>query len=200
MFYFSLMSYITTLFTYCLTTLFFLVTLSGVSFASGAAFASESAIVPVYIEIPAGSIDKWEFNKTIGELELDRQIRFIGYPGNYGFIPHTLSNKDTGGDGDPLDVLILGAPLLNNTTYTARIIGVLHLLDRGEKDDKFIAVLPDGVFSDIHSLSQLNASYPGITDIIETWFTHYKGDGVCQALGYDDVTNALKTLQLYSTP
>ena len=66
------------------------------------------------IEIPTGTTAKWEVVKPSGELrwEFDqgrpRVVRYLGYPGNYGMIPRTLLPKEEGGDGDPLDVVVLG--------------------------------------------------------------------------------------------
>ena len=68
------------------------------------------------IEIPAGTIKKYELNKTNGQLEIDsvddqpRLIEYLGYPANYGMIPQTILPKNKGGDGDPLDIITIGPP------------------------------------------------------------------------------------------
>ena len=93
--------------------------------------------VTAIIEIPRGSRNKYELDKTTGSLKLDRVLySAVHYPGDYGFIPRTLHE-----DNDPLDILIR----INEATFPgcqidARPIGVLRMLDRGEPDDKILAV------------------------------------------------------------
>lgn len=158
------------------------------------------ALVNAYIEISAGSIEKWELNKNSGKLErelidgLPRTVSYLGYPGNYGMIPNTLLSKEDGGDGDPLDVLVLGNAVPNNSQLPSRIIGVLKLLDRSEQDDKLIAIDPDGPFSSIKNIEELNNYFPGVTEIIETWFVNYKGPGKMKSQGYGSMDEALDIL------
>ena len=74
----------------------------------------ENQWVNMIVEIPTGTNEKWEVNKTSGFIERDsingepRTIQYLSYPGNYGFIPQTLLSKKEGGDGDPLDILVIG--------------------------------------------------------------------------------------------
>lgn len=156
--------------------------------------------VNVVVEIPAGSRDKWEVAKDEGDLRWEfsdgkpRVVNYLAYPGNYGMIPQTLLPKNLGGDGDPLDVIILGSAISRGDVVTAKIIGVLKLLDDGEQDDKLIAVRPIDQLGAVNNLSELKNKYPGITDILETWFTHYKGKGRIQSLGFDDVDKAKEIL------
>ena len=104
--------------------------------------------IRVVVEIPTGTNAKWEVDKTDGSLKWEVQngkpriVKYLPYPGNYGLVPQTLHSSVLGGDGDPLDVLILGSSLPRGSIVEARLIGVLKLLDRGEQDDKLIAVLP----------------------------------------------------------
>ena len=89
------------------------------------------------IEIPKGSKAKYELDKETGLLKLDR-ILFTStvYPANYGFIPRTLAD-----DGDPLDVLVLGAdPIYPMTLVTCFPIGVIKMVDDGQADEKIIAI------------------------------------------------------------
>ncbi|HVZ77310.1 MAG TPA: inorganic diphosphatase [Gemmatimonadaceae bacterium] len=89
------------------------------------------------IEIPQGSRNKYELDKASGLIKLDRVLySAVHYPADYGFIPRTLHD-----DGDPMDVLVL----LKEQTFPGcmidvRPIGALHMLDRGEPDDKIVAV------------------------------------------------------------
>lgn len=72
--------------------------------------------VNAVVEIPAGTLDKWELSKSNGQVEWEtvndvpRVVNYLGYPGNYGMIPRTLLPKDDEGDADPLDILVLGPP------------------------------------------------------------------------------------------
>jgi inorganic pyrophosphatase len=94
-------------------------------------------IVNGIIEIPKGNRAKYELDKDSGLLKLDRVLySSVYYPANYGFIPQTL-----GEDKDPLDILILSQiEVVPLCIVSARIIGVMRMLDNGEADDKIIAV------------------------------------------------------------
>ena len=88
------------------------------------------------IEIPAGSIHKYEQDKSTGELVLDRPLN-QPVPHNYGFIPGTLCD-----DGDALDVFVLtDTPIYPLSKVKVNIIGVLKCTDNGKSDDKIIATL-----------------------------------------------------------
>ena len=118
--------------------------------------------VNAIIEIPAGTMDKWELDKLSGELRWElvdnkpRIIDYIGYPGNYGMIPRTLLPKENGGDGDPLDIIVLGPPVKRGSILKCKIIGVLFLSDRGEQDDKLIAVSINSPLYLINDIADLN--------------------------------------------
>ena len=151
-------------------------------------FKNVSALNPdqsvnVIIEIPTGTTAKYELNKKTYVLEIDsvngqpRHIEYLGYPGNYGMIPKTISSKQLGGDGDPLDVLILGPSKKKGSVQKVRIIGVLELLDNGEQDDKLIAVLPESHWGKVQTIEELDQYYPGSKTIIATFFENYKGKG-----------------------
>jgi len=160
----------------------------------------DNANLNVVIEIPTGTIDKWEVNKETGNLKWElrngkpRKINYLGYPGNYGMIPCTLLPKDLGGDGDPLDVIVLGPSAERGSVVKTQLIGVLRLLDRGEQDDKLIAVMSDSPFDKVTSLQELNQSFTGISTIIETFFTNYKGPNKMKSLGFGNKKEAEKIL------
>jgi inorganic pyrophosphatase len=92
------------------------------------------------IEIPKGSKVKYELDKATGLLWVDRVLHSaVHYPANYGFLPRTYC-----GDGDPLDVLVLGQePVVPLCILRARAIGVLTMSDEKGPDDKIIAVHVD---------------------------------------------------------
>jgi inorganic pyrophosphatase len=93
--------------------------------------------VNAVIEIPQGSRAKYEIDKESGLLRLDRIIySSFYYPCNYGFIPQTY-----GGDKDPLDILVLTSlPVTPLCLMTAKVVGVMQMVDSGDADDKIIAV------------------------------------------------------------
>jgi len=161
------------------------------------------------IEIPAGTIQKWEVYKD-GRLHWDikhgevRYVDYIPYPGNYGMIPQTMA-----GDGDPVDVVILGPARPRGTVAKVRIIGVMKALDGHEQDDKFLAVFHPSELSDlekerthlheVENLEELNTKYPGVASIMQTWFEGYKrkksGKPKMKVLGFESVDGALNMLQ-----
>src|SRR3990170_5399480 len=95
------------------------------------------AFVNGLIEIPRGSRAKYEIDKESGLIKLDRVIyASMYYPLNYGFIPQTL-----GEDGDPLDIVVLTqVSVVPLCMIPSKVIGVMQMVDRGEGDEKIIAV------------------------------------------------------------
>jgi len=81
---------------------------------------------------------EWEFKS-----EKPRFVSYLAYPGHHGTVPGTLLPEHQGGDGDPLDVIVVGPAVPRGSVVTARLLGGLRLMDRGEQDDKLIAVQPD---------------------------------------------------------
>ncbi|KAJ8444404.1 hypothetical protein Cgig2_026608 [Carnegiea gigantea] len=92
------------------------------------------------VEITKGSKVKYELDKKTGLIKVDRILySSVVYPHNYGFIPRTLCE-----DGDPMDVLVLmQEPVIPGCFLRARAIGLMPMIDQGEKDDKIIAVCAD---------------------------------------------------------
>ncbi len=105
------------------------------------------------IEIPKGTRAKYEIDKVSGLLKLDRVLySSVYYPANYGFIPRTLCE-----DKDPLDILVLSqlefVPLC---LVSAKVIGVMRMVDQGDADDKIIAVCAgDPSVNHIQDISEL---------------------------------------------
>ncbi|MFT6137905.1 MAG: inorganic pyrophosphatase [Vicingaceae bacterium] len=163
---------------------------------------SREVWVTMLVEIPAGTVDKYELNKTNSQIERDsidgepRTINYLGYPANYGMIRETVLPYELGGDGDPLDIISIGPPAKIGETIDSKIIGVLKLKDNGEQDDKLIGINRNSSLSGVNSLQELDEKYPGISTIIETWFTYYKGKGMMVSSGYKDKNTAEK---IYST-
>jgi inorganic pyrophosphatase len=113
--------------------------------------------VTAVIEIPRGSRNKYELDKKTGQFRLDRVLfSAVHYPGDYGLIPRTLHE-----DGDPLDILVsINEPTFPGCQIDCRPLGVLKLLDRGEPDDKIIAVPShDPFYSDFFDIADLPQHY-----------------------------------------
>jgi inorganic pyrophosphatase len=128
--------------------------------------------VNVIVEVPVGGQPiKYEMDKEAGTLVVDRFLYTpMSYPGNYGFVPHTLSE-----DGDPIDVLIANTrPLVPGCVINVRPIGVLVMEDNAGKDEKVLAVPSPKLtkrYENIHEFSEL----PEITlQQIQHFFEHYK--------------------------
>jgi inorganic pyrophosphatase len=161
----------------------------------------DGGLVTAVVEIPAGTVEKWEVKREDGVMRWDikdgqpRQVKYLGYPCNYGMVPRTCLGKELGGDGDPLDVLVLGAALPRGSLVPVKIIGLIQLVDAGEKDDKLIAVPADSPFAQVDSVKQLDAKFPGITAVLRTWFENYKGPGQLQCQGFGDAAAAMALLQ-----
>jgi len=96
--------------------------------------------VEAVIEIPSNSKVKYELDKESGLLRMDRILfSAVHYPANYGFIPKTYCD-----DKDPLDILVICSHELQSLCLVkARVIGVMHMIDQNEGDDKIIAVAHD---------------------------------------------------------
>ena len=152
--------------------------------------------VNALIEIPSGTLEKWELNKLNGKIEQEfiykkaRIVDYIGYPGNYGLIPKTLLSKEKGGDGDPLDVLVIGPPVARGSIIKSKIIGVLFLKDQGEQDDKLIAVSEKSRFYKLNDIAELNKNYRGVSEIIRLWFKNYKGPNKMKSTGFGNKQRA----------
>ena len=127
------------------------------------------AEVNAVIEIPRGDTNKYEYDKELHVFRLDRTLYSpVHYPGDYGFIPSTLSE-----DGDPLDLLVLvDAPSFTGCVMTVRPIGALRMIDQGTEDEKILAV---GVNNPIYkNVSEYRELYPHVLLEIEHFFSVYK--------------------------
>ena len=128
--------------------------------------------INVIIEVPIGEEPiKYEMNKKAGALFVDRFLYTpMRYPGNYGFVPHTLAE-----DGDPIDVLIVGpVSVVPGAVVRCRPIGALMMEDEAGPDEKIIAVPVDKLapfYSGVQSYQDLP---PILCDQIAHFFQHYK--------------------------
>ncbi|HRH19860.1 MAG TPA: inorganic diphosphatase [Brevundimonas sp.] len=128
--------------------------------------------VNVVIEVPIGGEPiKYEMDKASGALVVDRFLYTpMRYPGNYGFIPGTLS-----GDGDPVDVLIANTrAIVPGAIMSVKPIGVLVMEDNAGEDEKIIAVPSAKITARYAGVEEI-ADMPEITiQQIEHFFSHYK--------------------------
>jgi inorganic pyrophosphatase len=128
--------------------------------------------VNVIIEVPLGGEPiKYEMDKEAGTLVVDRFLYTpMFYPGNYGFIPHTLS-----GDGDPCDVLVANTrAIIPGAVISVRPVGVLVMQDDGGEDEKIIAV-PSRKLTQRYNRVENYTDLPEITvSQIQHFFEHYK--------------------------
>ena len=152
--------------------------------------------VNVVIEVPIGGEPiKYEMDKASGALVVDRFLyTSMRYPGNYGFVPHTLS-----GDGDPCDVIVANTrALMPGSVISARVVGVLLMEDEAGQDEKILAVPSSWLtqrYDGVHNYTDM----PDITiKQIEHFFAHYKdleGSKWVKMLGWADAARAREVIQ-----
>jgi inorganic pyrophosphatase len=141
-------------------------------------------LINVLIEIPAGSKNKYEFDKDLNAFALDRVLySSVHYPNDYGFVPNTLAE-----DGDPLDgMVIMDQPTFPGCVIAARPIGMLEMIDGGDRDEKILCVPDkDPRYTNVRSLSDVA---PHRLDEISEFFKTYKNleKKVTEILGWKDV-------------
>lgn len=155
----------------------------------------QNGIVNSVIEIPEGSVLKFEYETDKGYFFIDRvesSRTTFPKPANYGFIPQTLDE-----DNDPLDTLVVcPEPIPTGTVVECKILGVLNFDDGGEMDYKIICVLTD----DRSALKKIET----LDDLGERWkeevtfhFTHYKDlkkPGTTKVLGWGGIDDAKKII------
>jgi inorganic pyrophosphatase len=152
--------------------------------------------VNVIVEVPIGGEPiKYEMDKAAGTLVVDRFLHTpMRYPGNYGFVPHTLSE-----DGDPIDVLVANTrPIVPGAVINVRPIGVLRMEDNAGGDEKILAVPVPRLtkrYEHVHNYADL----PRITlEQVQHFFEHYKdlepGKWV-KMLGWGDADEAKRLIR-----
>lgn len=150
--------------------------------------------INVVIEVPVGGEPiKYEMDKSSGALFVDRFLyTSMRYPGNYGFIPHTLSD-----DGDPVDVLVANTRAITpGAVINCRPIGALLMKDEAGGDEKIIAVPTSKLTKRYDSVRNYN-DLPQITlDQIEHFFLHYKDLEVSKWVEVERWANAEESIAL----
>ncbi|MGI9551853.1 MAG: inorganic diphosphatase [Aurantibacter sp.] len=159
-------------------------------------------IVNCIIEIPAGTNKKIEYNSKLGAFVvdqrngIDRQIDFLPYPSNYGFIPSSHSDPATGGDGDALDIIVISESLKTGTIIPSIPIGVFKLIDDGEEDYKILCIpfQKDKRIISAKNFLELQEKYPKIIEILEQWFLNYDTRDPLVSKGWGDEKEALRII------
>jgi inorganic pyrophosphatase len=141
-------------------------------------------VINVLIEITGGSKNKYEYDKELKAFALDRVLyASVQYPYDYGFVPNTLAD-----DGDPLDgIVIIDEPTFPGCIIAARPIGLLEMIDGGDRDEKILCVPDkDPRYAQVKSLKDVA---PHRLDEIAEFFRTYKNleKKVTQILGWQDV-------------
>ncbi|MBL1174090.1 inorganic diphosphatase [Pantanalinema rosaneae CENA516] len=152
----------------------------------------KSGLINVLIEIPAGSKNKYEFDKDLNAFALDRVLySSVQYPYDYGFVPNTLAD-----DGDPLDGMVLmDQPTFPGCVIAARPIGMLEMVDGGDRDEKILCVPDkDPRYVNVKSLADV-ASHR--LDEIAEFFKTYKNleKKVTEILGWKDVDQVMPLVE-----
>lgn len=149
-------------------------------------------LLNVLIEIPGGSKNKYEFDKELQAFALDRVLySSVQYPYDYGFVPNTLAD-----DGDPLDgMVIIDQPTFPGCIIPARPVGMLEMIDGGDRDEKILCVPDkDPRYSAVKSLKDIA---PHRLDEIAEFFRTYKNleKKVTEILGWKDVDQVMPLVE-----
>ena len=151
--------------------------------------------VDMIVEVPNNSNVKYEFDKELNKIRCDRILNTaMGYPGNYGYIPNTLS-----GDGDPLDILLISDfVLVPGCIINVKIIGVLLTEDEKGDDEKIIAVPNEKVDPRMKTI----VNYKDLTNWnisrIDHFFTHYKDNEEGKWVKVKGFKNNKAALKIYN--
>ncbi len=146
------------------------------------------------IEIPAGTNRKVIYDPQLRsfypeqEGEQDRMIDFLPCPANYGFIPSTRLRRANGGDGDPLDVLVIAESLPSAVAIEVLPLAVIATRDAGEADPKILAtpLSKNRRVIQATTLAELERDYPAIKEIITLWLSHYDPADSIRVLRWGD--------------
>ena len=125
-----------------------------------------------------------------------RIIDYGPYPFNYGMVPQTVLPLSVGGDGDPLDVIVIGDKILRGSVIEAKkVLGMIDILDMGELDTKVIAIPKNFSNGNIKDLEDLKLKKPEILEEILAWFLNYKGKNLITFKGYGPKTEILEKIK-----
>ena len=163
-----------------------------------------SNTVNVVIEIPKNTNEKWEVSKIDGSLEHEffmgapRIINYLPYPINYGMIPRTVLPLKLGGDGDPVDAIVLGDALPRGEVVETKVLGLIKMRDMGEVDDKVITVHKKSDYFKFNSIEEFQEDNPKILNNIIAWFQNYKGNNLVKIDGIVSNVEAIGLIKFAS--
>ena len=145
---------------------------------------AKAGVINVLIEIPAGSKNKYEFDKDLNAFILDRVLfSSVQYPYDYGFVPNTLAD-----DGDPLDgIVLMDQPTFPGCIIASRPIAMLEMIDSGDRDEKILCVpAEDPRYDEVKSLKDIA---PHRLEEIAEFFRTYKNleKKETKILGWQDI-------------
>jgi inorganic pyrophosphatase len=151
-----------------------------------------SGLVNALVTMPAGTNAKWVVDTATGTLMVETAslgivigggtaplrpvvINYLGQVANYGIVPNSLSPYD----GRPLDILVLGGPMLRGSVTPVKLIGAIQVEAFGSTTVKLLAVLPGTYLGDnVNDLDGLDAVAPGVKTIVQTWLENASAQGV----------------------
>jgi inorganic pyrophosphatase len=149
-------------------------------------------VIYAVFEIPKGSRNKYEYDKDMEAFALDRVLYSpFYYPAEYGIIPKTLYD-----DGDPMDVLVLmDQPTFPGCVIETRPIGIMRMIDSGDKDDKILGVpVNDPMYKDVNDIDDI----PGhLLDEIAHFFKEYKylEGKTTEIIGWENAQKAFEAIE-----
>lgn len=151
---------------------------------------NDDLTINVVVENPAGTSEKWAVQED-GSLVWERGrhgeqrlTNYLPWPANGGMIPRTYLDPELGGDGEPLDVLVLGQSVERGRVIRAVVIGTIRIRETLGRDDKILAVLTGSVFEDVTDIDDLDTRFPGVLQILSTYYQNYVEPGARQTLGF----------------
>ena len=162
----------------------------------------KKGVVNCVIEIPAGTNKKIEYQKKSNTFAIDqkngvdRQIDFLPYPANYGFIPSSYSDPAKGGDGDALDIIVIAETMKSGSIVPCIPIGIFKLIDNGEEDYKIVCIPLEKHKRMItaKNFSELNQNYPEIIRLLQIWFLNYDSSDTLSSNGWGSEDEAMRLI------
>jgi inorganic pyrophosphatase len=143
------------------------------------------------VEIPKGSRNKYEYSKVAGVIKLDRVLYSpMHYPSDYGLIPQTFAE-----DGDPLDILVMvSEPSFAGCVIEARPIAIFHMTDRGDPDDKILAVpATDPLFDDYRDIGDVPRHF--LNEVAHFFKTYKELQGIeVTPIGWENAEKAREVI------
>ena len=157
-------------------------------------------VLRAVVEIPAGTVEKRQYDLASNSFPIDkrhgkpRRIAFLPYPANYGFIPGTRMDKAQGGDGDALDVFVICGAVPIGNGMEVEPIGIIELLDAGERDDKLIALPLDPALRTVEA-DDITELPEAARNILVTWLLNYDPEDGAQLVGVKGKAEAIATVE-----